>query len=62
MGWGGGEGGVGGLEGGGGISPLIRNFRAKFGIPSLLQSPDIWQNSDGCISEFLVITYKKKLS
>ena len=26
----------------------------KFGIPNLPQSPDIWQNSDGGISNFLI--------
>ena len=32
----------------------MRNIRAKFGIPNQLQSPDIGQNSDGCISNFQI--------
>ena len=33
---------------------LIRDVRAKFGIPYLLQSPDIGQNSGGGISDFRI--------
>ena len=33
---------------------LIRDVRAKFGIPYLPQSPDIGQNSDGGISDFQI--------
>ena len=33
---------------------FIRNFFAKFGIPSLPWSIDIEQNSDGCISDFRI--------
>ena len=33
---------------------FIRNFFAKFGIPSLPCSIDIEQNSDGCISDFRI--------
>ena len=29
-------------------------MRAKFGIPNLLRSPDIGQNSDGGISDFRI--------
>ena len=33
---------------------LIRDVRAKFGIPNSPQSPDIGQNSDGAISDFRI--------
>ena len=33
---------------------FIRDIRAKFGIPESPQSPDIGQNSDGCISDFRI--------
>ena len=32
----------------------IRNIRARFGIRNLSQSPDIWKNSDGGISNFQI--------
>ena len=33
---------------------FIRNIHVEFGIPKLLQSPDIGQNSDGGISDFRI--------
>ena len=39
----------------------IRDIRAKFCIHSSPQSPDIGQNSDGGISEFLVNPLQKKI-
>ena len=33
---------------------FLRDIRAKFGIPNLLQSPDIGQNSDRGISNFKI--------
>ena len=33
---------------------FIRDIRTKFGIPNLPQSPDIWQISDGGISDFRI--------
>ena len=33
---------------------LIRDIRAKFGIPNLPQFPDVGQNSLGCISDFWI--------
>ena len=32
----------------------MRKVRAKFGNPYSSQSPDIGQNSDGCISDFWI--------
>ena len=32
----------------------IGNIRARFGIRNLSQSPDIWKNSDGGISNFQI--------
>ena len=33
---------------------MIRDLRVKFSIRNLPQSPDIWQNSDGGISDFRI--------
>ena len=33
------------------LNNLIRDIRAKFGIPNFPQSPDIGQNTDRCISD-----------
>ena len=33
---------------------ILEDIRAKFGIPISPQSPDIGQNSDGCISDFQI--------
>ena len=33
---------------------ILEVIRAKFGIPISPQSPDIGQNSDGCISDFQI--------
>ena len=33
---------------------FIRHIRPKFGFPNSSQSPDIRQNSDGCIYDFLI--------
>ena len=35
-------------------SHFIKDVRGKCGIPNLPQSPDIGQNSDGCISDFQI--------
>ena len=37
-----------------GRTHFIRNIHVEFGIPKLLQSPDIGQNSDGVFSDFRI--------